>query len=463
MAFLPILLAVVLTACGLEGIVPRPDSGTEGTEGIKPRSDTGKLDGIALRTVPDTGKTFTGTLRVGVHSKQWMKDPYPPDGKWYEPYHPMKTRSKAFMERYPGVMIEFVDVDYDKNFKQLLQDPSQMPDVMELTVNEARLPMRDHLISLADHVEDMEGWQGDYMKLIEFAEFDGEPYLLPLTSNPVMMFYIVDIFDNFGIEKPREGWTWDDFVRISRQLIDAGFSVWPGPFVNEIEPIINAFGGRYTDERGRFVGAMDSPDTVNAFVRYAEMFSAVTTPDQWPNPVVFEKRALTIDRATRVAQDYLRVAVAPIPDAADGRRYNNSLMTGLAITKHSRQPELAWEYIKFMLGESSEEAIDAVVDYTFGDTVTFAAFGRKPETLEELKQWMRHEITISPPASFDFAWTDQYRPSSTPFRPFKQYYEYVDAGFAQTDLSLWAKEVESYAEVFAGTDASGGSGGGTTE
>jgi multiple sugar transport system substrate-binding protein len=447
---LPVALLLCLTACGLEGIMPRPAPGPAKQEEIARRPDQNGMAEIASRTAPDTGKTFTGTLRVGVHSKHWMKDPYPPDGKWYEPYHPMKTRSKAFMERYPGVEIEFVDVDYDKNFRQLLQDPAQLPDVMELTVNEARLPMRDHLVSLADQVEDMEGWQGDYMKLIEFAEFDGEPYLLPVTSNPLMSFYIVDIFDHYGIEKPRDGWTWDDFVRISRQVNEAGFTVWPGPFVNEIEPIINAFGGRYTDEQGRFAGAMDSPETVNAFVRFAEMFSAVTTPEQWPNPSAFEKRALTIDRATRVAQDYLRLAVAPIPDAADGRRHNNALMTGFAITKSTRQFELAWEYITFMLGETSEEAISAVVDYTIGDTVTFAAFGRKPETLEEWKQWMRHEITISPPASFDFAWTDQYRPSSAPFRPFKQYYEYVDADYARTDLSQWAQEVESYAEVFAG-------------
>ena len=422
-AVLLIALSVCLTACGVEQITPDRE--------------------------PE-GETFAGTLRVGVHSRSWMNAPYPPGGKFTEPYHPMHTRSKEFMERYPGVEIEFIDVEYEKNFKQILQNPSQMPDVMELTVNEARLPMRDHIISLAEQVEEMEGWQGDYMKLIEFAEFDGEPYLLPIRSVPLMAFYITDIFDNFGIEKPREGWTWDDFLRIGRQVVDAGFSVWSPPDLNESEPVINMLGGRYADKEGRIVGVMDSPETVNAFVRYAEMLSEVTTPDQWANVAIYEKRALKIDRATRIVEDYLRVAVAPIPDAPDGRRYNNSLMTGLAITKSAAQPELAWAYIRFLLGESSEEAIHAVVDYTIGDTVTFTAFGQKPETLEEMKQWMRHEITISPPASFDFGWKDGLRDSTAPKRPTKQYYEYVDADYARIDLSLWAKEIESYAEAFAG-------------
>jgi hypothetical protein len=53
-------------------------------------------------------------------------------------------------------------------------------------------------------------------------------------------------------------------------------------------------------------------------------------------------------------------------------------------------------------------------------------------------------------ASAYTAWKDGLRDSTAPKRPTKQYYEYVDADYARIDLSLWAKEIESYAEAFAG-------------
>ncbi|AGA59339.1 ABC-type sugar transport system, periplasmic component [Thermobacillus composti KWC4] len=364
------------------------------------------------------------------------------------------------MEKHPGVKIEFIDVDYERNFKQLLEDPSQMPDVIELTVNEARLPMKGRIVNLADRIEDMaDKWQGDYMTLIEFAELEGEAYLLPIRSEPMMVFYITDIFENKGITPPWDGWTWDDYLSIGQQLVREGHAVWNPPSLNEVEPFIVGFGGRYTDAKHRIAGVMDSPETVNAFVRYAEILNAVSSAEQFTSESAFMNRGLIVGRALRIREEYERVSIAPIPEAPDGRRYNNSLMTGLAITTTAQQPELAWAYIKFMLGESSDEAIDAVVNYTVGASGADSSFQpivRKPETLEELKQWLRYEITISPPASFDFAWMDRgSRASSAPGRPIPQYYAYTDVNTAQADLTQWAQEIEAYAATFAGQTASG--------
>lgn len=403
-------------------------------------------------------KRYTGTLRVGLHGMEWKLDPYPPGGKNRTAHHLFQTRAAKFLEENPGVHIEFIDIDYERNFQSLLEDPSKIPDVIELTVNEARLPMREHIMSLAELVEDQaEQWQGDYMRVIELAELSGEPYLLPVKSEPMLTFYLADKLEAAQLEAPREGWTWNDYIEIGQGLLAEGYSIWSPPTLNDIEPFIRGFGGAYADANHRIAGTLDSAATVHAFARYAEIMNTVSSTDQFMGGGAFESRALILGRASDINAVFDRASIAPLPDAPDGRRYNNSLMTGLAIAKTSKQQDLAWTFMKFMLGETSEMAMEAVAAYTLdaeGSDHSFQPAARNPQKLDDLKRWLMHEITISPPATFNYGWRDDYFHDSTaPSRTIPQLYAYRDFETAQADLKLWAMQIETYAEAFAGQGA----------
>src|SRR5690606_14662678 len=122
-------------------------------------------------------------------------------------------------------------------------------------------------------------------------------------------------------------------------------------------------------------------------------------------------------------------AIAPIPSNIEGEHYNNILLTGLAISKSTVQPELAWEYMKFLMGESSDEAVDFVVTNTLDLEHVSLRFGHLP-IYEEIRSWMKREIVISPPATFDLLWNEDRYPGHyirrVPQRSLDQIRAYTD-------------------------------------
>src|ERR1051325_4721750 len=47
---------------------------------------------------------------------------------------------------------------------------------------------------------------------------DGKLYGLPSDFSTIVMFYNQDLFDKYGVEYPREDWTWSDYLDKARQL-----------------------------------------------------------------------------------------------------------------------------------------------------------------------------------------------------------------------------------------------------
>ena len=125
---------------------------------------------------------------------------------------------------------------------------------------------------------------------------------------------------------------------------------------------------------------------------------------------------------------------------------NEARYAMLAIAKSAVQPDLAWEYLKFLMGESGEEAVDFVVNNTLERAGLHTQIGHKP-LYEEIKSLMRREIVLSPPATFDLLWYGDLYTSlytrSFPGRPYGHIQTYTDMETAKKDLALWAQEIEA--------------------
>ena len=103
-------------------------------------------------------------------------------------------------------------------------------------------------------------------------------YALPRGYTPLLVVYNRDLFDRFGIGYPADDWTWDDFLRIARQLtryddryhrIDA----WGAAFDPRAAfwlPWIWSGGGDVLCSDGRRAsGCLDAPATIAALRWYA--------------------------------------------------------------------------------------------------------------------------------------------------------------------------------------------------
>ena len=54
--------------------------------------------------------------------------------------------------------------------------------------------------------------------LLEGFSEGGTLYGLPSGTQTMVMYYNKDIFDEKGVEYPKEGWTWDEFLETAEKL-----------------------------------------------------------------------------------------------------------------------------------------------------------------------------------------------------------------------------------------------------
>ena len=359
----------------------------------------------------DDEKNFTGTLRVALQAEIGGLSSintvgYPAGYK----DTPIQDRMEAFMEKYPGIQIEVRDINpnvitHRQDLKSILEEKSWVPDIVEMIPNEARSLAADRIVSLAELIENNHmQWEGDYDKVIGLVQLDGEPFLLPVRSDPLLVYYDRMQFRKIGIPEPLDGWTLAEFASAAAKLEEAGMNTLAPSSLEEMEPLVEALGGTYESSGNHLsVGYLDSEATAQAVHSYINMMPSTALRHGSINQQPEELPAMGLVWASRhykalrsAAGDY---AVAPIPSSLEGKHRNIALVSGLAISQESRQQELAWELMKFIMGDSSDTAMDFLADNTLANYRQ--GYRTEPAAKDnDLKQWMKHEATLAKPATF---------------------------------------------------------------
>lgn len=389
---------------------------------------------------------YSGTLRVALFEGHIAGDTKPYlAGQHPLRQYPIQERMKAFMSEHPDVQVEIIDIKSDpKSLETILADPLLKPDIIELNVNEARLAAAGRIDSLAERFEDNAAqWDGDYMRLAERVMIDGEPYLLPVRSDPMLVYYDRAAFARLGLAEPREGWTITEYAETAAKLLAAGEPVYVPYSVDGVEPVVRGWGGMLAaDDRSRVSGYLDSPATVEAYVRYVQMM-----PQLGSNGDPRDLEALGMTSASELRRLSLSAqadhGVGPVPATLEGGRVNTAKMTGLAIVSDSSQKELAWALMACIAGETSDEAMDFVAQNTL--EVAAAAFRSEHPKFDELRDRMKRESAIAEPSAFDLfqqrqGTVDDRYPYQTP----EQIAAYKEREIAERDLTLLAQQLESW-------------------
>lgn len=116
-----------------------------------------------------------------------------------------------------------------------------------------------------------------YPDIISTAMQDGVLYGLPWIAQPVVVYYNKSLFDAAGIEYPKAGWTWDDFMTTAKALtqdtdsdgkIDQwGFTAngWPPPQMFVWQAGGEVIGDDLTSS------PIDSPEAIDAWNYYLQL------------------------------------------------------------------------------------------------------------------------------------------------------------------------------------------------
>ncbi len=191
-------------------------------------------------------------------------------------------------------------------------------------------------------------------------------YSIPLDFTPMMIFYNRAMFDRAGLPYPRDGWTWDEFLAACKALtIFPAGARRPQQYGYNFENVLPFWlpwlwtnGGDILDSTGtRASGHFDGPASVEAIQFLADLMLRHRVA-----PNLSERAALGGDAFlnAKAAMDLkghwmlidyrargLDVGAVSLPTRT-GSPTTVIYASGLAITRNTRHPDLAWEYIKYM-------------------------------------------------------------------------------------------------------------------
>jgi multiple sugar transport system substrate-binding protein len=281
-----------------------------------------------------------------------------------------------FNKRYPNVRVtdQFTPItswpDYiDKLVTQVAS--GKAPDLIHIATEGAQLSINKHLIIPLD--EFTAGSGGTILSdidpaLLKSFTVDGKLYLVPEAWNNMMIYYNTKVFEEAGVARPADDWTWNDFLTLAKRLTSGegpnkryGFGI---PYFNfGLTPFWYSNGtsvlkddlkeSNLTDpkflEAVKFIHGLVheskvSPDPANTdpnavFQLFATGKIAMTGGGHWP--MQFFK-----------ANGFNDYDVVPWPKHAKQKTVFGA--AGWGISSRTKQKALAWELIRELVSEESE-------------------------------------------------------------------------------------------------------------
>jgi multiple sugar transport system substrate-binding protein len=212
--------------------------------------------------------------------------------------------------------------------------------------------------------------------VLEPGQVNGQQYLLPKDFSPLAVYFNKKVFDEAGVDYPEDGWTWDEFRETAQALTqdtdgDGQTDVWgvqlPGPWTTGFEYWVAATGGSLISEDGsQFVGHLDSPETLAAVQFYADLYHEYQVAPPPADMNVFGGGNSEFDNgqaAMRIFGRWPQSGMKENPNIDLGlvglpqqeKRANVLFWGGFGIYSGSENPEAAWRFLRFYVGEQGAE------------------------------------------------------------------------------------------------------------
>ncbi|HEY0735816.1 MAG TPA: sugar ABC transporter substrate-binding protein [Herpetosiphonaceae bacterium] len=197
----------------------------------------------------------------------------------------------AFTKANPDIQIEVTGYTGDQaGFTKLTQavQGGQAVDVFRLPSDILPLLVQDGVVAPIDEFLTEEDRADIYPNLLEAVKIEDKAYAWPLWVPPVGMYLNLDIFEEKGVEPPKEGWTYDEFVEIAKQLTFTrdngeqvyGYTALIDPGVVNAWPFILGDGGSpLSADNTKYT--FNSPESISGLQKLVDLAQVhkVTPPD----------------------------------------------------------------------------------------------------------------------------------------------------------------------------------------
>jgi multiple sugar transport system substrate-binding protein len=298
-----------------------------------------------------------------------------------EGLNPHQEIIARFEEENPDILVQLEAVAGRDYYTRLLTQiaAGDAPDIMQ--VGDDAVPMFVN----AGAFLPLDGFlAGDYPLdtsiylpgVLEPGQYEGQQWLLPKDFTPLGVYYNKAIFDEYGVDYPQDGWTWDDLLEKAQALTkdrdgDGRTDLWglqlTANWTTGFEYWIYAAGGRLISEDGtQYTGYLDSDEAIEAVQFYADLYNVYEVA---PPPADFALWAggnVEFDNGNAAMRIFGRWPQAGYHDNPNidlgvagmpvGRERANILFWGgFGIFAGTEHPEAAWRFLRYYTGREGSE------------------------------------------------------------------------------------------------------------
>ena len=216
-----------------------------------------------------------------------------------------------------------------------------------------------------------------------FHEYAGKYYAVPWRVSPSMVIINTNLLEKAGLELPPNDWTWEDFVSYAKAMTNPdageyGFCIMgsaedPGTDY-QFYPFLFQAGGTMIGEDG--LSAFNSPEGAEALQFMVDLIhtekvvppgTTSATANACIDLLAADKAAMWTNAnlwlgIIRNTYPDVKITIAPMPTHTTTGALIGG--TGFGISPKSKNPEAAFEFIKFMVSEESMRAWTSAFYFT---------------------------------------------------------------------------------------------------
>jgi multiple sugar transport system substrate-binding protein len=283
-----------------------------------------------------------------------------------------------FQAANPNVTVKVEVSDWDSYWTKLntLIAGGTPPDVFAM---DAPLYLdwqsRGALLNLQPYIDANPGFlDGFYPQTLSAYKVGSEYFGLPRDFQTIVLFYNKEMFDEAGAAYPTAEWTYDDLLNTAKELTkdtDADgkvdqYGFWSDTWDMELfwSEAIWAYGGDIIDSDHTKTligegGARDAWAYIDSLYKEGVMPSPTAAGEYGGDLFQSGNAAMTTIGHWAVpgyVQAGIKFGVAPMPTGPAGRATSvNS--AGFVVSKDSKNPNAAFEFIKFALSEAGQKRL----------------------------------------------------------------------------------------------------------
>ncbi len=292
------------------------------------------------------------------------------------------------------------------------------PDIMAVEVNLfPSLWAKDAFLSLQPFVsQDPEFRVQDFFpEVLQRFTVNGQLYAVPRDTAPfAAVYYNKTMLDAAKLPYPSDDWTWDDLLRMSKQLTasENGRTTRYGFYAWAWQNFVYSNGGRLVDDLNNPTKCtLGDPKAVEGLQFFSDLMNThgvAPTPIALGNLAMGAQQLFMTQRVAMFSSGFWETPilrqikdfewdVVMFPKGPRGTRAFGTGGTGYCILKSSRHPELAWQVLKALAGPEAQErmakaGLGQPANRTVAEGPAFAQSSEPPANKGMLNRAVQHVV-----------------------------------------------------------------------